>query len=201
MMALFGGFALACEATGGCAKHVDEPAPPPPATADDSTPARRCMHATPDKPERVLHAAVPDPRCPDDPDVPPRLSLGALHFPEAKNGDAGVPELAVEIAVKQEDRNRGLMYRKGMGADSGMLFVFDREDAREFWMKNTCIPLDMLFIAGDGTIVDIQENVPTIDTSPTYPSECPAQYVVETNAGWTRKHGVKAGQKVTLPPL
>ena len=42
---------------------------------------------------------------------------------------------------------------------------------------------------------------PTIDTSLTYPSECPAQYVVETNAGWTRKHGVKAGQKVTLPPL
>ena len=83
-------------------------------------------------------------------------------------------------------RRGSLSERNASPATFVMLFVFDREDEREFWMKNTCIPLDMTFIGRDGTIVAIEENVPTIDTTPTYASHCPAQYVLETNAGCAR---------------
>jgi uncharacterized protein len=88
------------------------------------------------------------------------------------------------------------MYRKSMGADQGMLFVFETEQVLKFWMKNTCIPLDMIFVGADGVIVGIEENTPTLSID-TFSAYCPAKYVLEVNAGWTRKHGVKAGQKIT----
>jgi hypothetical protein len=86
-----------------------------------------------------------------------------------------------------------------MDEDAGMLFDFPgREQVQSFWMRNTCIPLDMLFITDDGFIAGILENVPTMnDASRSIP--CPVRYVLEVNAGWTRKHGVRAGQIVELP--
>jgi uncharacterized membrane protein (UPF0127 family) len=84
-----------------------------------------------------------------------------------------------------------------MPEDRGMIFTFEERQNHRFWMHNTCIPLDMLFIDGDGTIVGIEENTSTMDDS-TFEVGCPSNYVLELNAGWTRKHGVKAGQKVKL---
>lgn len=89
------------------------------------------------------------------------------------------------------------MYRTSLGSDEGMLFSWGEEDVRSFWMLNTCVPLDMLFIAADGTIVGIVEQVPTLNTLPRG-VPCPAQHVLEVNAGWTRQHGVEPGQKVEI---
>jgi uncharacterized membrane protein (UPF0127 family) len=89
------------------------------------------------------------------------------------------------------------MYRTHLGADQGMLFSWEREEPRSFWMRNTCIPLDMLFIAKDGTVVGILEQVPTLNTLPRE-IPCPAQHVLELNAGWARQHGVEPGQHVDI---
>lgn len=159
------------------------------------------MKTTPDKPERPLKPGA-DPACPPDPGPVPVLKLGVVRFPDAAppsgaaDGGGAVPEISVEIVREETERMRGLMYRKSMGEDSGMWFVFENESVLKFWMKNTCIPLDMVFVGQDGVIVGIEENVPTLNEN-SYTAGCNAQYVLETNAGWTRKHGIKAGQKVT----
>lgn len=89
------------------------------------------------------------------------------------------------------------MYRRSMPDDEGMIFSWDQESYRSFWMRNTCIPLDMLFIAADGYVTGILENVPTLnEESRAIP--CPAQHVLEVNAGWCRSHGVVAGQTVAI---
>jgi uncharacterized membrane protein (UPF0127 family) len=87
------------------------------------------------------------------------------------------------------------MFRKSMPQGEGMLFTFARRKVQTFWMKNTCIALDMLFIDSDGLIVGIEENVPTMNTN-TYSAGCESLYVLEVNAGWTRRQGVKSGQRV-----
>jgi uncharacterized membrane protein (UPF0127 family) len=174
-----------------CDSHVEEPTP-----GRDRGPAGRCMKTTPDKPERVLKFAGPDPSCPPDPGPVPQLKLGVVQFPDASADGGPVPEVAVEIAQLEDERMRGLMYRHSMGEDSGMWFVFETDSVQKFWMKNTCIPLDMVFVGADNVIVGIEENVPTLNEN-TYTAGCMARYVLETNAGWTRKHGVKAGQKIT----
>ena len=91
------------------------------------------------------------------------------------------------------------MFRTTMPSDQGMLFSFAGPPrVHTFWMHNTCIPLDMLFITNDGFISGILENVPTLNDAPRS-VHCPVSYVLETNAGWTRRHGVFAGQRVLLP--
>jgi uncharacterized membrane protein (UPF0127 family) len=95
---------------------------------------------------------------------------------------------------------RGLMYRKSMPADRGMLFDLRVRDDHKFWMHNTCIPLDLVYIDTDGLVVGIVENAPTMNDD-SRGVGCSSRYVLEVNAGWTRKHGVKAGQHAKLPPL
>ena len=133
-----------------------------------------------------------DPKCPADPMTPPKLRSGKVVFLEAKQ-----EAVTVEIAERTDDRTRGLMYRKSMPDDHGMIFVFEEREDHTFWMKNTCIPLDMLFIDDDGTIVGIEENTPTLSER-TFSVGCASRYVLELNAGWSRRHGVTAGQKVKL---
>lgn len=89
------------------------------------------------------------------------------------------------------------MYRTGMPVDTGMLFTFAAEEPRSFWMRNTCIPLDILFLDEQGTIVGILEQVPTLNTLPRH-VPCPSKSVLELNAGWARAHGVEPGQSVTV---
>jgi len=138
-------------------------------------------------------AASPAARCPVDPGTTLQLGSGAVRFADAPSA----PTVTVELARDDASRTRGLMYRTKLDADAGMLFSWNNEEPRSFWMMNTCIPLDMLFIAADGTIVGILEQVPTLNTLPRG-VPCAAAHVLEVNAGWTRQHGVKPGQKVDI---
>jgi len=147
---------------------------------------------TPDSPTPKAERAR---TCPRDPSGNPELGRTTISFVEAP----GSPKIEVELAKTPSDRERGLMYRTGMPDDSGMLFSWPEESVRTFWMHNTCIPLDMLFLAKDGTIVGILEQVPTLNDDPRS-VPCPAAHVLELNAGWARARGVKAGQRLEIEP-
>ncbi len=111
--------------------------------------------------------------------------------------DGRVLNIAVEIASNDEDRARGLMFRRHLDPMAGMIFVFPDEAPRGFWMVNTFIPLDMLFARADGTIVGIVENAePLTSTSRAVPA--PAKFVLEVNGGFCARHGVMAGDKIEL---
>lgn len=107
------------------------------------------------------------------------------------------PTLRVERAETESDRQRGLMFRTAMDEDAGMLFSWSEERPRSFWMRNTCLPLDMLFIDRDGFIVGILEQVPTLNDEPRR-IECPASRVLEVNAGFCRRHGVLPGHRIAV---
>jgi uncharacterized membrane protein (UPF0127 family) len=104
----------------------------------------------------------------------------------------------VELALDDLHRAHGLMYRKQLGPYQGMLFDFFQEIPVSFWMKNTLIPLDMLFIAGDGTIKNIHANAVPLSTDP-IPSNFPVRAVLEINGGSAALLGVKQGDKVKHP--
>lgn len=106
----------------------------------------------------------------------------------------------IEIANDPEARARGLMFRDSMPADHGMLFLFDEMQPRVFWMKNTHIPLDILYFDNEYKLVSVQERVPPCRSDPCaqYPSTGPAQYVLELNAGLAEKLGVKPGDRLTV---
>jgi uncharacterized membrane protein (UPF0127 family) len=100
-----------------------------------------------------------------------------------------------EVAATREARTRGLMWRTALPEGSGMLFIFPQEEELNFWMKNTLIPLDMIFIRADRTILDIVENAtPKTLTPRNVPGD--SQFVLEVNAGVSAKRGFRAGQKV-----
>ena len=104
----------------------------------------------------------------------------------------------IELATTSDEQAKGLMYRTFMAEDAGMLFLFPGEDMRTFWMKNTYIPLDMIFIAKDGEIQHIHSNAkPQSLTKIT--SLKPAQAVLEINGGMADKLGIKEGDKVLHP--
>jgi hypothetical protein len=160
------------------------------AGAASAAPVERCVVKTSDTPAPRAHKAT---SCPKDPAGDYDLPHGSVRFVDAPKA----PKIDVEVAAAEDHRERGLMYRTNMSDKRGMLFSWPYQSVRTFWMRNTCIPLDMLFIAHDGTIAGILEQVPTLNDEPrTIP--CPASYVLEVNAGWTRAHGVKAGQKVVI---
>ncbi len=106
----------------------------------------------------------------------------------------------LEVARTAEERARGLMNRPSLTRDSAMLFVFPEEDYRGFWMKNTLIPLDILFLDSRGVVVDVQTMTPqpgVRDSELTvYRSAAPARYAIEINAGMAREHGVEPGAQV-----
>jgi len=106
----------------------------------------------------------------------------------------------IEIAADDAARARGLMFRDSMPADHGMLFLFDNMQPRVFWMKNTHIPLDILYFDQEYKLVSVQQRVPPCRSEPCaqYPSTGPAQYVLELNAGAAEKLGVKPGDKLTV---
>lgn len=103
----------------------------------------------------------------------------------------------LEIANDDETRQRGLMRRDSMPANHGMIFVFPKEEVLSFWMKNTRIPLDIIYVAGDGEVVSIKNLKPYDVTSVS--SEHPAKYAVELNAGAADAAGVRVGDLLTIP--
>ena len=110
----------------------------------------------------------------------------------------GVHIFAVEIADTEAQREKGLMFRKNLPAGQGMLFDFKREQDVSFWMQNTYIPLDMIFIRGDGSILRIVENAEPLSTR-LIPSGGPVLAVLEVIGGTTRKLGIAAGDRVAHP--
>jgi uncharacterized protein len=107
----------------------------------------------------------------------------------------------VEIADDEMKREQGLMFRKSMPENEGMLFVFDSPAPRSFWMKNCLMPIDVAYIDAQGKIVNIvQMPVSPSGVSdndlPTYPSTAPAKYALETAKDWFQKRGIKSGASV-----
>ena len=176
-------------------------APPPPAVAplahtasaatEKSAPTSKAACVVPmatEPPRRAPNAL----HCPPDPEGQNELAHGYVTFPDAP----GSPRLNVELARSEPEKERGLMYRTKLPDAQGMLFSWGGvEQPRTFWMRNTCIPLDMMFIARDGTITGILEQVPTLNDEPRG-VPCPAAYVLEVNAGWSRAHGIQSGTMV-----
>ena len=138
------------------------------------------------------------------------LALGLLAVPAAaQNADLQTIEIAsksgshafqVEMAVNDEQRARGLMYRKEMPDGRGMLFDFQQDQDVSFWMKNTYIPLDMIFIRADGTVRRIAANAEPLSEQGV-PSGGPVRFVLEVMGGTARKLGIEPGDKVTGTPL
>ena len=116
------------------------------------------------------------------------------------NTDSGKHTFNVEIANNTIDRAKGLMYRESLSKNKGMLFVYSGERERSFWMKNTLIPLDMIFISAQKEIVDINKNAQPCGEGEcvSYTSKEPAQYVLEVNAGIAEEIGFSIGDSVII---
>ncbi|HEX9880256.1 MAG TPA: DUF192 domain-containing protein [Candidatus Binatia bacterium] len=111
-------------------------------------------------------------------------------------GNREIP-VRVEIADTPERRIKGLQYREELAVDAGMLFIFSSEEVHTFWMKNTPLPLDMIFIDAGRKVVGIVESaVPFSTTSRSV--GVPSQFVLEVNGGFARRHGVAVGARVRL---
>ena len=110
----------------------------------------------------------------------------------------GSHPLKVQVADSDPQRTQGLMYRKSLGKDDGMLFVFENVEYHGMWMKNTLIPLSVAFLDAKGEILNILDMEPlTLDT---HVAAGPARYAIETNKGWFAEKKIKAGDKVTGLP-
>lgn len=151
------------------------PAPPPPPTATPTPLPAPTSTPLPFGPEIEAHAAIHD--------------CGFL----------------LEVADTPEERAIGLMGRESMERDQGMLFVFEEEQVLGFWMKNTLIPLDIIFIDSDQFVVDVQNMRPEHEIAPEplpiYQSEGPALYAIEVNDGVAAECGIVPGDFVTLTVL
>jgi hypothetical protein len=115
-------------------------------------------------------------------------------------GPGGTHEFSVEVASEPKERAKGLMYRKTLAPDHGMLFDFGAPQQISMWMKNTHIPLDMLFIDETGVISTVAERT-TPFSERTIPSNAPVRYVLEINGGRADALGIRAGDTVSSPAL
>ena len=107
----------------------------------------------------------------------------------------GPATFTVEIAADVKSQERGLMYRKEMAPDAGMLFAFDHAQLTSFWMENTYLPLDMLFVRSDGTISTVEPNAVPFSRTP-IPSAEPVRAVIELNGGRAHDLDIQPGDKV-----
>ena len=105
--------------------------------------------------------------------------------------------LRVEIVSTPETRARGLSNRDALGADKGMLFVFEETRPVSFWMKDTRIPLSIAFLDESGRVLAIEDMAPLDETL--HPSPAPVRYAIEANKGWFERNGIRAGDKFELP--
>ncbi|MFM7331877.1 MAG: DUF192 domain-containing protein [Brachymonas sp.] len=111
---------------------------------------------------------------------------------------AGMHQIDAQVALTPEQRQIGLMWRKSMPQNEGMLFIFEQATQQCFWMKNTLLPLTAAFVADDGSIVNLEDMRP--QTTDPHCSKQPVRYVLEMNQGWFAKKGIKAGSKLTGLP-
>ena len=137
--------------------------------------------------------------------------LLACPSPPSRGSDGGAPAgpprvvlesggrahaVTVEVAADPATRERGLMFRRTLGEDRGMLFVFDEEEEHSFWMKNTLIPLDMIFISGEGRVVGVVSRAQPLSPELRTGGRC--RFVLEVPGGWAAARGVAPGDRVRL---
>lgn len=131
-----------------------------------------------------------DPKsCKGQPEIRPLEPLSA-------KTDRGVQSFQVEVADTQREQQYGLMCRRSLAPDRGMLFVFPNAALRTFWMRNTLIPLDIIYIGSNGRVVSISRNVRPLDESGA-PSAGPARYVLELAGGRAAQIGLLPGDRIT----
>jgi uncharacterized membrane protein (UPF0127 family) len=114
--------------------------------------------------------------------------------------DSGDHSFNIEVATTDQERALGLMFRRSLPENAGMLFLYDRPQPATMWMKNTLIPLDMVFISADGNVHRIEQNAEPFSTA-LIPSGGPILGVLELNGGEAAKIGLKRGDKVLYPGL
>ncbi len=194
-------FSFVLLALAACSRAPAEPSPQPlpdptastaTAAAGGTTQAHMARCITPLAQTAPSVPPAAGPRCPADPAGRFHLDRAPVVFPDAH------ASVDAELARTMDQGERGLMFRKVMGEDEGMFFFIDERRIQTFWMHNTCIPLDMIFIDDDGTIVGAVESAPVLDDGPRN-VDCASRYVLEVNAGWVRRHNVQPGQHVVLP--
>lgn len=112
---------------------------------------------------------------------------------------AGMHNIRAEVARTPMQTQTGMMFRQQMGANEGMLFVFDQAERRCFWMKNTLLPLSIAFIADDGSIVNLADMQPRSEES--HCAAEPVRFALEMNQGWFAKRGIKPGFKLKGVPF
>jgi uncharacterized membrane protein (UPF0127 family) len=112
---------------------------------------------------------------------------------------AGIHQIDSQVARTPEEHATGLMFRKEMPPNEGMLFVFNAPSKQCFWMKNTLLGLTAAFVADDGTVVNLEDMQP--NTTESHCSTKPVRYVLEVNQGWFAKKGIKAGAKLSGAPF
>ena len=123
------------------------------------------------------------------------VALPAKAAPLIIHAGGSAYKFEVELATTPDQRAQGLMFRKAMAANAGMLFLYPSEQAVSFWMKNTLIPLDMLFVKADGRIARIAHNARPLDETP-ISSDAPVNAVLELNGGTADQLGIKEGDRV-----
>lgn len=121
---------------------------------------------------------------------------GELEFLK-KDGKTLIKKINIEVADENSERMQGLMYRKSMEEENGMLFIFGNEEEQGFWMKNTIMSLDIIYVNSKKEIIKIYKNT-TPFSEKDLPSEKPALYVVEVNTGFTDKYGIREGDKINF---
>lgn len=126
-------------------------------------------------------------------DAPPQPKQGALDFLDP--GGAVIRSITVEIAEDEESRQRGLMDRRQLTLSEGMLFLFPVPDSLSFWMKNTMLPLDIMFVAADSSIINIARRTTPLSTT-RVTSDGLAQYVVEVRGGFSDRFGINEQVRV-----
>lgn len=148
------------------------------------------------------HGVTPEAQPQPSPGTAPAAAPSAANAPAEKGSRVvlmppGADPVSVRVEIARDDatRRRGLMFREHMDDDAGMLFLFDRPEQLTFWMHNTYIPLDMVFIEPSLRVLGVVENAePQTDSSRAVPGV--SQYVLEVNAGFSRRHGLGKGTAV-----
>lgn len=124
---------------------------------------------------------------------------GELYFLNQDSEDT-LSKIAIEVADNEEERAQGLMHRSQMADTAGMLFIYNKAEPLSFWMKNTKIPLDIIYVDDNKEIVMIYKGMAPYSTEPV-PSYKDAQYVIEVNGGYTTEHNIKEGDHIDFEIL
>lgn len=190
--AVFAGLAVAA-----CSRVPEEPNPvvkemrPMPGKAIEASPP------PPAPGPGTTSMAAPSPQCPPDPNPSLNDTLYGRGEASFVTPDAKTHTFAVEIARTEKAQARGLMYRTSLAEDAGMVFEFAYPHQASFWMRNTCIPLDMVFVSEDALVIGVVTAPPLNEASRGVPGL--SKWVVELAAGVAKKRGIGIGTRFVPP--